>query len=102
MHHLTDRITYSTAFITPVAEHWREREIAQWVRYEGSSRRPLANALTMELHHTPFSYNNAVAQICIVVIACCQIYDMILFFVVVFLIQEYCHQIKLQTESCTV
>ena len=26
MHHLTDRITQTTAFVTPVAEHWQKRE----------------------------------------------------------------------------
>ena len=31
MHHHTDRITHTTAFVTPVVEHWLEREIAQWV-----------------------------------------------------------------------
>ena len=31
MHHPTDRITHATAFVTPVVEHWLEREIAQWV-----------------------------------------------------------------------
>ena len=31
MHHPTDRITHTTAFVTPVAEHWLEHEIAQWV-----------------------------------------------------------------------
>ena len=29
MHHPTDRITHTTAFGTPVVEHWLEREIAQ-------------------------------------------------------------------------
>ena len=28
MHHPTDRITHNTAFVTPVVEHWLEREIA--------------------------------------------------------------------------
>ena len=28
MHHPTD---HTTAFVTPVVEHWLEREIAQWV-----------------------------------------------------------------------
>ena len=28
---ITDRITHTTAFVTPVVEHWLEREIAQWV-----------------------------------------------------------------------
>ena len=27
----TDRITHTTAFVTPVVEHWLERDIAQWV-----------------------------------------------------------------------
>ena len=31
MHHPTDSITHTTAFVTPVVEHWLEREIAQWV-----------------------------------------------------------------------
>ena len=31
MHHPTDRITHTTAFVTAVVEHWQEREIAQWV-----------------------------------------------------------------------
>ena len=26
-----DRITHTTTFVTPVVEHWLEREIAQWV-----------------------------------------------------------------------
>ena len=30
-HHPTDRIAHTTAFVTPVVEHWLEREIAQWV-----------------------------------------------------------------------
>ena len=31
MHHPTDSMTHTTAFVTPVVEHWLEREIAQWV-----------------------------------------------------------------------
>ena len=38
MHHPTDRIIHTTAFVTPVVEHWLEREIAQWVHHEGSIR----------------------------------------------------------------
>ena len=30
------------AFVTPVAEHWLEQEIAQWVHNEESIRRPIA------------------------------------------------------------
>ena len=36
MHHPTDRIEHITAFVTPVVEHWLEREIAQWVHHEGT------------------------------------------------------------------
>ena len=28
---IPDRITHTTAFATPVVEHWLEREIAQWL-----------------------------------------------------------------------
>ena len=38
MHHPTDRITHTRSFVTPVVEHWIEREIAQWVHHEGSIR----------------------------------------------------------------
>ena len=30
MHHATDRITHTTAFVKPVMEHWLEQEISQW------------------------------------------------------------------------
>ena len=28
--------------VTPVVEHWLERDIAQWVHHEGSIREPIA------------------------------------------------------------
>ena len=31
MHHPTDRIAHTAAFVTPVVEQWLEREIARWV-----------------------------------------------------------------------
>ena len=34
-HHPTDTIPHTTAFATPVVEHWLEWEIAQWVHREG-------------------------------------------------------------------
>ena len=30
MHHPTDRIAHTTAFVKSVVEHWLERDIAQW------------------------------------------------------------------------
>ena len=45
MHHPTDRITHTTAFVTtPVVEHWLEREIAQWVH-------PMKDRSDDPLHH---------------------------------------------------
>ena len=56
MHHPTNRITHTLAFVRPVVEHWLVREITQWFHHEGSIRRPIApraNALTTELHLAP-------------------------------------------------
>ena len=55
--HPTGRIAHTTAFVTPVVEHWLEREIAEWVhhmkdRSDDPSRR---YALTTELHLAPYS-----------------------------------------------
>ena len=33
---ITDRITHTMVFVTPVIEHWLERKIAQWVHHEES------------------------------------------------------------------
>ena len=33
MHHPTDMVAHTTAFVTPVVEHWLEREIGQWVQH---------------------------------------------------------------------
>ena len=44
MHHPTDRITHTTAFGTPVVEHWLEWEIAQWVH-------PMKDRSDDPLHH---------------------------------------------------
>ena len=38
----TDRITHTTDCVTPVVEHWLERDIAQWVHQEGSFWQPIA------------------------------------------------------------
>ena len=56
MHHPINRIEHTTAFGTPVVEHWLERKLAQWVHHGGSIRRPIAprvKALTTELHLAP-------------------------------------------------
>ena len=53
MHHPTDRITHTTTFVTPVVEHWLEREIAQWVH-------PMKDRSDDSSHHErtllPWSY----------------------------------------------
>ena len=55
MHHPTDRITHTTAFVTPVVEHWLEREIAQWVHtMKDRFRRPIApRAYALPLSYVP-------------------------------------------------
>ena len=53
MHHPTDRIAHTTTFVTPVVEHWLEREIAQWV-HPMKDRSDNPNTLTTELRPTPF------------------------------------------------
>ena len=51
MHHHTDRIAHTTAFATPVVEHWLEREIAQRV-YQAESIRHLLH-INHEFLHSP-------------------------------------------------
>ena len=50
MHHPTDRIAHTTAFVTPVVEHWLEREIAQWVH-------PMKDRSDDPLHHRAGRFN---------------------------------------------
>ena len=72
-----DRIRHTTAFVTPVVEHWLEREIAQWVhpmkdRSDDPSRheRTLSPrsyiSLLLRVNHSPmrviFSYNDCNLQ----------------------------------------
>ena len=57
MHHPTDRITHTTAFVTPVVEHWLEREIAQWVHpMKDRSDDPPHHERTLYLWATSRSY----------------------------------------------
>ena len=53
MHHPTDRIAHTTSFVTPVLEHWLEREMTQRVHHEGSIRRPIASWADAPPSHTP-------------------------------------------------
>ena len=49
----TDMITHTTAFVTPVVEHWLEREIAQWVHpMKDRSDDPSHNERTLYLWAT--------------------------------------------------
>ena len=57
MHHPTDRIAHTTAFVTPVVEHWHEREIAQWVhplKDRSDDRSQHERTPTTELHLARF------------------------------------------------
>ena len=52
MHHPTDRIAHNTAFVTPVVEHWLEREIAPW-RIDPMTHRNMSERSTSELRPAP-------------------------------------------------
>ena len=58
MHYPTDsRITHSTAFITPVVEHWLEREIAQWIHpMDPTTNRTMSERSHHERTLLPLSY----------------------------------------------
>ena len=59
MHHPTDRITHTTAFVTLVVEHWLEREIAQWVHpMKDRSDDPSHHERTLYLYATSRSRVN--------------------------------------------
>ena len=55
MHHPTDRITHTTAFVAPVVEHWLEREIAQWVH-------PMKDRSDDPSHHERTLYLSATSR----------------------------------------
>ena len=57
MHHSTDRIGHTMAFVIPVMEHWLERQISQWVHHKGLIQQPMSRCSTMELHVAPAIFN---------------------------------------------
>ena len=58
MHHHTDRIAHTTAFVTPVVEHWLEREIAHWVRNKEGRK----EMFYLTMHSTHFIYGYMVSD----------------------------------------
>ena len=54
---IPDRITHTTAFVTPVVEHWVEREIAQWVH-------PMKDRSDDPSHHEQTLYLWATSRSC--------------------------------------
>ena len=56
MYHSKDRITHTTAFVTPVVEHWQEGEIAQWVYPMKDQQHVSSLAVGVVLYHNPLSY----------------------------------------------
>ena len=55
------------AFVTPVADHWLEREIAQWVRHEGSIRRSNRTMSECSYHGaTSRSFKRETSSLCLV------------------------------------
>ena len=55
MHHPTDRIAHTTAFVTPVVEHWLEQEIAQRVH-------PMKDRSDGPSHHEPRAEGEGVKE----------------------------------------
>ena len=64
MHHPTDMVAHTTVFVTPVVEHWLEREIAQWAHsmkdpttHRTMSERSYhgATSRSLEVRDTPMS-----------------------------------------------
>ena len=58
MHHPRDRIAHTTAFVTPVVEHWLEREIAQWVH-------PMKDRSDDPSHHEQIIYMCVCVCVCV-------------------------------------
>ena len=61
MHHPTDRITHTTAFVYTSHGTLAGTRNSLWVHHEGSFRRPIppwANAHTMELHLAPLAHSS--------------------------------------------
>ena len=55
MHNPIERIIHPTAFVTPVVEHWLEREIAQWVYL-------MKDRSDDPSHHERISYHRATSR----------------------------------------
>ena len=65
MHHPTDRIAHTTAFVIPVVEHWLEWEKAQWVHH-------MKDVSNDPSHHEPLprSYISLHVCVCVCVYVC--------------------------------
>ena len=102
MHHPTDRVAHTTAFVVPVVEHWLEREISQWVHHEGHPGKAGNDARTNRLgfgsdsnqcldavHHQGF--NNAIWAIGPALEEVCTLRMQYLFYLNT--LREYCSRI---------
>ena len=56
MHHPTDRIAHTMAFVTPVVGHWLEQEIAQWV-HPMKDRSLKSNALVYGIENYQWKFS---------------------------------------------
>ena len=79
MHHPTDRRAHTTAFVTPVVEHWLERGIAQWVH-------PMKDRSNDASHHErtllPWSYISLLTELITFVHAVCYIIQCVCPFII--------------------
>ena len=95
MHHPTDRITHTTAFVTPVVEHWLEREIAQWVHpMKDRSDDPSHHERTLHLWATSRSHTVEWQLILYLYLAvyCSALYQSVEWQLILYLYLESCRQ----------
>ena len=62
MHHPTDRITHTTAFVTPVVEHWLERQCVRALtcRVHALPARPSGHLFVREcVYHSAVEHHRA-------------------------------------------
>ena len=67
MHHPTDRIAHTTAFVTPVVEHWLEREMASTLEsnYTSVNNRDNKINLNTSFSYVMYLYVHACMRVCI-------------------------------------
>ena len=92
-----DRIIHTTAFVTPVVEHWLEREIVQWVH-------PMKDRSDDPSHHErtflPRSYISLRMYVCIHVCMFVFMYVYVCIHVCMFVFMYVCVRVCARVRAC--